>query len=196
MTASQSVTYGTTAVTLAGTISATGPIYPANGETITVTINGNAQTATINDSIGDFSVGYNPHAIPASAIAYTITYSYPGDASLHPASNATTTLTVNPAALSIAAGAQNKTYAQTVAFGGGSTNFASIGLENGETIGTVTLAVSGNGGAMAAPVGIYTITPSAATGGSGTESNYAISYITNTLTVNPLAVTLTGHAPL
>jgi len=195
LTPSQSVTYGTTAITLAGKISAAGPIYPTNGETVAVTINGNAQTTTTDDSTGDFSFSYHPQSIPASGTAYTITYSYAGDASLHPATNTSTTLTVNPAALSIRAGAQTKVYGQTVAFGSGSTNFTSSGLENGETIGTVTLAVSSSGGAATAAVGTYTITPSAATGGSGTESDYAITYLTNTLTVNPLVATLTGTRP-
>ena len=78
LTANQSVTYGTTSVTLSGKVSATGPLYPANGETITVTINGNGQTTTVNDSTGDFSINFNPSAIPYSAAAYSITYSYAG----------------------------------------------------------------------------------------------------------------------
>jgi subtilase family serine protease len=186
LTASQSITYGTTAISVAGKISGTGLIYPAQRETVTITIDGKAQTTTIDDSTGDFSFSYNPSTIPASGIAYTIAYSYAGDASLIPATNTSTTLTVNPAALTIKAGAQTKPYGQTVAFGGGSTNFISSGLSNGQTIGTVTLAVSGNGGAATAAVGTYTITPSTATGGSGTESNYSIIYITNTFTItNP-----------
>ncbi len=51
----------------------------------------------------------------------------------------------------------------------------------------MTLAVSNNGGAATAPVGSYTITPSAATGGTFTASNYTITYATGTLTVNPAA---------
>jgi len=192
LTASPSVTYGTTAVTLAGKVSATGSIYPASGEAVTVTIDGNAQSTTINDSTGDFSFSYNPHAIFPNTTPYPITYSYAGDASLHPATNTSTTLTVNRAALSITAGAQSKTYGQTITFGSGSTNFTSSGLENDETIGTVTLAVSGNGGAATAAAGTYTITPSAATGGSNTEINYNITYLTNVLIVKPLAVNLTG----
>jgi len=183
LTAIQSTTYGTTAVTLAGKVSASGPIYPASGETITVTISGNAQTTTINDSTGDFSLSYNPHTIPESGTAYAIAYSYAGDASLNPASNTSTTLTVNKAALTVTASAQSKTYGQTVTFGSGSTQFTSIGLKNSETIGSVTLAVSGSGGATNAPVGTYTITPSAATGGTFTAGNYSITYNTNTLTV-------------
>ena len=95
LTASQSITCGATAITLAGKVSAAGPMYPARGEPIIVMINGNAQTTAIHDSTGDFSFNYNPHAIPARAAAYTITYFYPGDALLNPALNTNTTLTVN-----------------------------------------------------------------------------------------------------
>src|SRR5208283_2870148 len=115
-----------------------------NGETIgTVTLavsgNGGAGTAAVSGS---------PYAITPSAAAggtfaagnYTISY-------------ATGNLTVSPAALTVTASAENKTYGQTVAFGSGSTLFSPSGLQNGETIGTVTLAVSGNGGAATASVG-------------------------------------------
>ena len=93
--ASQSTTYGSASVTLNGTVSGSGPIYPANGETVTVTINGNAQTTTINDSTGDFSINYNPSTLPASGTPYAISYSYVGDGSLTAASITNTTLTVN-----------------------------------------------------------------------------------------------------
>jgi autotransporter-associated beta strand protein len=97
LTPSQSITCGTTSITLAGKVSATGPIYPASGETITVTINGNALTTAINDSTGDFSFSYHSSTIPASANPYPITYFYPGDALLNPATNTSTTLTVTRA---------------------------------------------------------------------------------------------------
>jgi uncharacterized repeat protein (TIGR03803 family) len=194
LTASQSTSYGTNAITLAGSVSAQGPIYPASGETVTVTINGNAQTTTISDSSGDFSITYNPSTIPVSASPCTITYSYGGDSRLSPATDASTTLTVNPAAVSITASAQSKTYGQTVAFGSGSTLFASSGLQNGETVGSVTLSCSG--GAANAPVSgsPYTITLSAATGGTFTAANYNITYNTGLLTVNPAALSITAGA--
>ena len=102
------------------------------------------------------------------------------------------TLTVTPAALTVTASAESKTYGQTVTFGSGSTLFSSSGLQNGETIGAVTLAVSNNGGAATAAVGSYTITPSAATGGTFTASNYTIIYNTGTLMVNPAHLTVTA----
>jgi hypothetical protein len=138
-----------------------------NGEMIgTVTLtdssNGGAATATVAGS---------PYSLTPSAATggtfnpanYTITY-------------AVGTLTVCPAALTVTALGQSKTYGQTLAFGPGSTLFTASGLENGETVGTVTLAVSNNGGAATAATGNYTITPGAATGGTFNPANYAITY--------------------
>jgi hypothetical protein len=103
-------------------------------------------------------------------------------------------LTVNQAPLTIAAIPQTNTYGQTLSFGAGSILFTSSVLSNNETIGTVTLAVSGNGGAPTAPVAgtPYTITPSAATGGTFTPGNYNINYKTAYLTVNPALLTVTA----
>lgn len=95
LTASQSISYGTSKVTLGGTVSAAGA-YPTNGEIIMVAINGNTQTTAINDSTGDFSINYNSSTLPASATPYPINYSYAGDGALYPATNTSTTLTVNP----------------------------------------------------------------------------------------------------
>src|ERR1019366_7354825 len=73
LAANPSIIYGTPTVTLGGTVSATGPVYPASGRTITVSINGNAQTTTISDSTGDFSINYNPSGIIYSTSPYAIT---------------------------------------------------------------------------------------------------------------------------
>jgi autotransporter-associated beta strand protein len=93
LTPSQTVPVGDSTVTLSGRVSASG-IYPTNGETVTITINGNAQTAMIKDSTGDFTNIYNASTIPASPTAYAITYSYGGDTLLNSAVNTSTTLTV------------------------------------------------------------------------------------------------------
>src|SRR5439155_278649 len=77
----------------------------------------------------------------------------------------------------------------------GSTAFTSSGLQNGETIGSVTLDYAGAGLAATAAVGsTATITPSAATGGTFTASNYTITYIADTLTVRKATLTITENA--
>ncbi len=104
---------------------------------------------------------------------------------------------VTPKALSVTADNQGKTYGQTLTFGSGSSQFTSSGLQNGETIGSVTLACSG--GSAAATPGSYTITPSTATGGTFSASNYTLNYVAGTLTVNPTAQMIAfdtwAHAP-
>ena len=97
--ASKVITYGIASVTLTGTVSGPGPVYPLSGETVTVKINGVTQNATISGSVGAFSVIYNTATIPYSATPYTVTYGYAGDANLGAAANnSSTTLTVNQAA--------------------------------------------------------------------------------------------------
>ena len=95
LTPNSSVTYGSNSVTLSGQLGA-GPVYPASNETVVVSINGNSQLATISDATWNFSLVYNLAGIPASGAPYPITYSYAGNGtSLDPATNASTTLTIN-----------------------------------------------------------------------------------------------------
>ena len=87
------------------------------------------------------------------------------------------TLTVNPAALTITAGNQTKTYGQTDDVGADS--YTVDGLVNGDTVTGVTLASTG--AAANAGAGSYAITASDAL---GTDlSNYAITYGNGALTV-------------
>ena len=94
---------------------------------------------------------------------------------------ATGTVQITAAPLTITASNQSKAYGQTVIFGSGSAQFSSNGLQSGDTIGTVTRACTGGGGAAA--VGTYPIAPSAATGGTFAGINYTIQYIAGTLAV-------------
>jgi hypothetical protein len=103
------------------------------------------------------------------------------------------TLTVNPATLSITASVDSKTYGQTKAYGAGSAAFTSNGLQNGETIASVTVTDSDSGGLATATVGAYTLTPSAATGGTFTVGNYTIAYHSGTLTVGPAVLDITAN---
>jgi hypothetical protein len=76
----------------------------------------------------------------------------------------------------------------------GSSGFSAVGLQNGEAIGSVTLATNATLSSSGKfNLGIWTITPSAATGGTFNPANYAISYVNGTLkvrttiTLNPLS---------
>ena len=98
---------------------------------------------------------------------------------------------ITPATLTVTANNQAKTYGTTLTFTGG--EFTPAGLQNGETIGSVTLA--GAGAASTAHVAVvpYSITASAATGGTFTPSDYTISYVNGALTVNPATLTVTAN---
>lgn len=198
---SQSITYGATSITLGGTVSSSsGPttIYAAAGDTVTASINGQAVSGTVTDAFGDFTIVYNDASLATDGVGgspYIITYSYTGNSGVFlnaSANDTSTALTVNPAALTVAANNDSKTYGQTKVYGAGSIAFTSSALQNGEMIGSVTLVSAG--GVANAPVSgsPYTITPTAATGGTFNAANYNITYIAGTLSVSPLAVVLTG----
>src|SRR5206468_3083519 len=104
-----------------------------SGETLNFTLATTAETGSI---VGNYpitvSLGSNPN--------YNVTKS-------------DSTLTVNPASLSITAGDAGKTYGQTVAFAG--TEFTAPGLVNGDVVSAVQL--SSDGAAATAGVGSYNI---------------------------------------
>jgi hypothetical protein len=87
--------------------------------------------------------------------------------------------------LTITANNVNKVAGSTLTGGAGSTAFTSSGLQNGETIGTVTITY-GSGAAAGDAAGTYEgqVTPSAATGGTFTASNYSITYVAGNIEVS------------
>jgi autotransporter-associated beta strand protein len=97
VTASQAIPVGNASVLLQGTVSDGGTVYPAEGETVTITIGTASQETTIVGETGDFSVLFLTGSIPASSTPYTITYSYAGNGTTLDAAtpNTSTTLTVN-----------------------------------------------------------------------------------------------------
>jgi hypothetical protein len=186
--------YGVTNITLNGTLSASGPVYPASGETVSATINGFSVNGTIIDGTGDFSITYNDPSLATNDVAgspYTITYNYAGNANLAIVTDTSTSLAITNAPLSITANDDSKCYGDTRSYGAGSTAFNSIGLLNGETIGTVTITASDSPSGTEAtdPAGNYNLTPSAAMGGTFDADNYLITYNNGNLTVNPLPTT-------
>ena len=171
---------GTTAATLnLGSASLTGVIASDVGN---VSVSPTGYTATFSSaSVGSRSVTVTGLGLTGSAAAnYTLTQPSVGSA------------TISAAPLTITANSQSKNYGATVTTGTGQTNFTAAGLQNGETVGTVSLASTG--AAASAGVGTYTITPSAATGGTFTAGNYTITYATGTLTVNPAPLSITASA--
>ena len=98
LTASQTITYGTATIDVAGTLSSSTPIptpIPA-GEDVTVTIDGAGTTAVVGAG-GSFTAMIDTATLAASATPYTIAYDYAGDANFQAASDSATTLTVNKA---------------------------------------------------------------------------------------------------
>jgi hypothetical protein len=168
-------TYGQT-LTFAGTeFAATGLL---NGDTATsaaVSSAGAAATAGVAGS---------PYTIVASGAVGTglsnYTISYVNGA-----------LSVSPADLTITAMNEVKSYGQTEAFAG--TEFSSSGLQNSETVGSVTLASAGAAAGAAVAGSPYSIVPSGAAGGTFAPANYAISYASGALTVNPAPLTITAN---
>jgi mucin-19 len=169
----RSKTYGQT-VSFAGTEFAAAGLQ--NGDAVA------SVTLACSGAAGSATVASSPYSIvPSGAVGsglgnYTIAY-------------ANGTLTVNPAALTVTANNRSKTYGQSVTFAG--TEFATAGLQNGDTVTSVTFACSGGAGSATVAGSPYSIVPSAASG-SGL-GNYTIAYANGTLTVNPAGLTITAN---
>jgi hypothetical protein len=169
--------YGQT-VTFAGTEFT--PSGLQNGETI------GSVTLASSGAVATASVAGSPYNIvPSAATGGTFT---PGNYSITYDDG---TLTINPATLTITANNRTKNYGQTVTFAG--TEFAPSGLQNGETVGSVTLASSGAVATASVSGSPYNIVPSAATGGTFIPGNYSIAYDDGTLTVNAATLTITAN---
>jgi len=98
----------------------------------------------------------------------------------------TVSINVDPASLTITANSTSKAYGQNLAFAG--TEFAASGLTNGDSVSSAALTSSG--ATNTATVGSYVIAVTNAAGGGLT--NYTISYVAGSLTVNPLVAALSG----
>ena len=120
----------------------------------------------------------------ATTPAGTFTITVVGDDNKGNHATNTVALAIDKTALSITANNAIKIYGQTITYGSGSMAFTSNGLKNGESIGSVTITASG-GTTANAPLGVYALTPGAATGGTFNANNYTITYNNGTLTVVP-----------
>ena len=86
--------------------------------------------------------------------------------------------------LFITANVITKSFGQTLFLGAGQTGFTASGLQNNETIGSVTLTASGGTGSLERG-GPYILTPSGATGGTFSSQNYDLFYNPGLLSVAP-----------
>jgi hypothetical protein len=182
-----SSTVNTKTLTVTG-LSAATKTYDA---TTTVTINGTAAFSGLANGDSFTPSGSVTWAFPsANAGTQTLTRTGTYDA---PSANYTVTQPtlsgiISPASLTITAVDVSKPVGNTLTGGAGSEAFTSSGLINGETVGTVTItygAAAGSG----ATAGVYAgqVTPSAATSGTFTSSNYTITYVSGSITVTESA---------
>jgi len=123
-------------------------------------------------TVGNYAIGQGSLALSAN---YTLSYTGAD-------------LSITPASLTVTANSRSKTYGQTATFAG--TEFTTSTLVSGDSVTGATLGSTGVG--STATIGSYPITISGATG-SGL-GNYNISYVSGSLTVNPLTVTVTADA--
>lgn len=137
---------------------------------------------------------YNPNLVTTVAVKITTTATSPAgsypfsiknvDANGGGTVTQTGTFVINKKNVTITATGVSKLYGNTLTGGAGSTAFTTSGMANGETIGSVSIAYGTASAATTVP-GSYTgqVTPSLATGGTFTASNYNFSYTSGTITV-------------
>lgn len=177
----QNKTYdGLTTATTTGTAALSG-VVGGNVVSLSGTPTFTFDNATVGNSKTVNTTGYS--LTGAQAANYTLT-------------QPTLSANITARALTITANNVSKVQGVLLTGGAGSTAFTSSGLQNGESIGSVTIAY-GTAGATTGDgntVGVYAsqVTPSAATGGTFTASNYSISYVAGSITVLPTPEKIAG----
>ena len=202
LSGTQTIGYGDTSVTLSGTVSAAGGLYPASGETVAITISNTTVNATIGNA-GAFSTTFGTTKLPALASpGWTITYAYAGNTTnLNAAASDTSThVIVNQGAVTVTANDGTSPYGTTYsAVGSGRTEFIAAGLHNSETIGSVTITATNtpfNGTLATDPAGNYKLLPGSATGGTFNPANYLITYVPGNLIIDKANLTFNPNATL
>ncbi len=100
--------------------------------------------------------------------------------------------TITQASLTVIANDTSKTFGKTLSFTGG--EFSASGLQNGETIGSVTLSSTGTVANAGVAGGPYPIIPGSASGGTFDPGNYNVTYVNGVLTVTPATLTAVAAA--
>ena len=181
----QNITYGTSSVTVSGTL-ANGLQAPL-GEIVAVTLDGVEQSATI-DSGGAFSTTFNDDGLPVAVSPYTLSYVYTSDGSFA-SESATSTLTITPATLTITADTETKVYGTADP----ALAYTATGLKFSDTAATVltgSLAQAEAGTLAGEQVGNYAISE----GTLAADSNYTIVFTGSTLTITRATLSVTASS--
>src|SRR3989339_509729 len=174
VTADNKVYNGLTPTTLIGTAALVGV---EAGDVANVTLGGTAVASFATATVGV--------AKPVTVTGYTISGSAAGNYTVAQPTGLTADITVAP--LTITANAVQKYHGEVLTTPAtGITAFTSTGLQNSETIGSVTMTY-GTGAAAPDPIAVNVgaVVPSAATGGTFDPANYTITYTANDLSVIP-----------
>ncbi|SHO67237.1 hypothetical protein SAMN02745172_03910, partial [Pseudoxanthobacter soli DSM 19599] len=173
--------------------------------TVTKTYNGNTTASlasnnfTLTGVVGSDDVEVSPTSgtyatanagtgIGVSVSGLTLTGTAAGNYTLTTTSLSGNIGTIDQAALSITASNAAKVYGQVATLSG----FTASGLQNGETIGSVTLTSAGQVATAGVAGSPYAIIASNATGGTFDASNYDITYNDGALVVSPAILTATA----
>ncbi len=184
-------------ITISGGLTVTSKVYDGTTSasvTGTATLSGVVAGDVANVAVTNGSVSFNTASVANGKSTTSSGFTLAGSAAAnYTLTQPTLTGNITVATLTITADNVNKTYGQTLTGASGSTAFSASGLVNGETIGTVTIGY-GAAGLVTATVGSYSgqATPSAATGGTFSASNYSINYVAGIINVNVATLTITA----
>ena len=180
----QSITYGTSTVTISGTL-ANGSRAPV-GESVAVSLGGVEQSATIGSG-GAFSITFNDDGLTVASSPDTVNYAYTSDGTFASGST-TSTLTIAPATLMITADPETKVYGTADP----ALAYSVTGFQFADTAAMVltgALARTEAGTLVGEQAGGYAITQ----GTLAADSNYTIEFTGNTLTIIPSNLTVTAN---
>jgi len=184
-----------TPATLTYTANAASRLYgatnPAFSGSVTGFVNTETQASATTGTMSFSSLATNLSNVGSYLISGLGLTANNGNYNFVQAEANTAALNIIPATLTITANDATKTYGQTLNFAGN--EFISNGLQNGETIDTVNLNSMGAVGTAYVTTKPYSITATNATGGTFQTSNYDITYIAGSLTVNPAALLLSAN---
>ena len=180
--------------------STTTPTY-GNSVTLTATeTTGATGTVTFKDgssntlcTTGTLSAGAAHCSwTPAAATTYSVTATYAGDTNYASSSSSAANVVVGQVPITITVGSPSTTYTGSVV--SPTNNFA---ITSGSMVGSDTITAVTYTYSPSSPktVGTYTLTPSAAVFGTGSSSNYSLTYVAGTLTINKASQAITMSTP-